>query len=464
MFSRIPLLTARTNRGSHHVHQANYPIQNQSVNANRQTRQFSSSATTPLHSSHPDAARLFESPPRVLSPERKERAEFANNFGADLAKRKKIRRAGPPPVPSGDYLNATKPIVTPIRPSVFQPPLLILDLNETLLVRETRSREGSRRPITRNYLSTFLQYLCGPAYEVAPPVVVPVAPKKKGGGNKPGKKGKKAAKVAPVAAEPVPEVSQEEGRRWRAVVYSSARRHNVYSMCKAIGLIPSTPTDSSVTPLTAGIGEDEPMLLLWSREMMGLSAAEYNEDVETVKDLESVWRVLQDGRWNLTNSVLLDDDQGKAVSANSISMRISSVADFDDFVISQAMQPYSRLAITKFQLPHNYVPAPPAAAEPSSPRRSRSRSLSLPPTALDGPAPEEYDDGVEDTALLVAIAQLETLRTKSNMAAYLRASRTMNKVPESLVKRGTKICKQLGIPVQREWDPDWWAKCQERRK
>ena len=246
-------------------------------------------------------------------------------------------RAGGRPVPSGAYLEATKALVKPIRPSVFEPPLLILDLNETLLVREQRSREGSRRPVVRNYLSTFLQYLCGPAYETAPPVVVPVVPKKKGGGNKKPKKGKKGAKLAP---ELVPELSKEEGRRWRAVVYSSARRYNVYSMCEAIGFIPPPDTsappaqsDSDVAPpapLTAGIGEAHPLLLLWSRERMGLTPAEFTADVETVKDLESVWKVLQDGRWNLATSVLLDDSQGKAVSFSNSIFRatIRSVADF----------------------------------------------------------------------------------------------------------------------------------------
>ena len=315
-------------RGSQQVQQSNYPIRNQPVNDVRNARQFHSSAINPLEPSVSNLARLFQAPIRPHTPEgAREPIQYANNFGADAAIRKKIPRVGPPPVPSGAYLDASQLSFKKITPSVFEPPLLILDLNNTLLVRETRSRAASRRPVVRNYLAAFLQYLCGPAYEIPRAKVAPVVPKTKGGAKK-AKKAKKGAKEAPVVVEPVPEVSQEAGRRWRAVVYSSAKRNNVYSMCEAIGLIPhnesSTPARQNPrmpnvdVPFTAGIGDSDPLLLLWSREMMGLTPAEFAQDVETVKDLESVWSVLQGGRWSASTSVLLDDESTKAVRRETL--------------------------------------------------------------------------------------------------------------------------------------------------
>lgn len=186
----------------------------------------------------------------------------------------KVAREGPTPVPSETYLAATRLPVFAVHPSVLDPPLLILDLNNTLLVREARTFEGSRRPVVRDYLSTFLQYLCG--------------------------------------REVGDEQGQEVGRRWKAVVYSSARLGNVSGMCRAIGLIPATRSSS---PAATPIGFGHPLLLLWSRERMGLTPAEFVGNVETVKDLESVWQALEQGRWGPERSILLDDEAGKAVRA-----------------------------------------------------------------------------------------------------------------------------------------------------
>lgn len=130
------------------------------------------------------------------------------------AKREKVQREGPPPVPSPQYLAGSEIKPRKIVISKHNPPLLILDLNNTLLVREARSRQGSRRPVVRNYLSTFLQYICGPF---------------KSDPSSPSEQGSRPDRFS---------------RRWKTIVYSSAKRENVYSMCEAIGLIPkevSTP-------------------------------------------------------------------------------------------------------------------------------------------------------------------------------------------------------------------------------
>lgn len=49
--------------------------------------------------------------------------------------------------------------------------------------------------------------------------------------------------------------------------------------------------------------------------MMGLTASEFSSDIETFKDLSKVWEQLDDGRWDATSSVLLDDDAGKCVGS-----------------------------------------------------------------------------------------------------------------------------------------------------
>lgn len=47
--------------------------------------------------------------------------------------------------------------------------------------------------------------------------------------------------------------------------------------------------------------------------MMGLTEIEFEQDIETVKDLGPVWELLEDFRWSQERSVLLDDEASKAV-------------------------------------------------------------------------------------------------------------------------------------------------------
>lgn len=55
----------------------------------------------------------------------------------------------------------------------------------------------------------------------------------------------------------------------------------------------------------------EPLNLVWSREKMNLSAREFTQNVETVKDLSQVWSSMP--QWDSKRSVLLDDEAMKAV-------------------------------------------------------------------------------------------------------------------------------------------------------
>lgn len=58
----------------------------------------------------------------------------------------------------------------------------------------------------------------------------------------------------------------------------------------------------------------DPLELVWTREDMGLSSHEFSSNVETVKDLDQVWKALG-GKWGSERSVLLDDEEEKVVSS-----------------------------------------------------------------------------------------------------------------------------------------------------
>ena len=64
------------------------------------------------------------------------------------------------------------------------------------------------------------------------------------------------------------------------------------------------------TPWVAQRGE--PLWMVFTREMMGLSAKDFAQNVETVKDLEPLWKALG-GKWGSERSILLDDEPFKAV-------------------------------------------------------------------------------------------------------------------------------------------------------
>lgn len=186
-------------------------------------------------------------------------------------RRKKQARDAPPPVPSAAYLATTQEAVSPAAADA-PPPLLILDLNNTLLMRKTRDAVGSKSPIARPYLSTFLQYACG--------------------------------KDATTGQ-----------RRWDAVVYSSARSHNVLSLLMATRLVPIERAKTVKRGDAWEAKEGEALRYVQTRENMGLTAKEYDADVETVKDLSKIWETLSGTGSERT--VLLDDEAGKAVSCSS---------------------------------------------------------------------------------------------------------------------------------------------------
>lgn len=188
-------------------------------------------------------------------------------------RQKSARETGAPPPPSDEYLASTLLPVSTFSPTDPRPesPLLILDLNNTLLCRRRRDANSSKRPIIRPYLSTFLQYVCGR--------------------------------------------DADGQRRWNVAVYSSAALHNVLSLLEAARLVSVTRAHEHDRE-RRGQGwdalDDEPLRLVWSREKMGLSAKEFELNVETVKDLDQISDALPG--FGSERTVLLDDEAGKAVS------------------------------------------------------------------------------------------------------------------------------------------------------
>jgi hypothetical protein len=95
---------------------------------------------------------------------------------------------------------------------------------------------------------------------------------------------------------------------FKVMIWSSARPENVEKMCTSL---------FSYVPEAKG-----QLLATWGRDKMGLSADDYNKRVQCYKRLEKVWNSIpiqqqhpfaaQGGKWDQTNTVLIDDSLEKA--------------------------------------------------------------------------------------------------------------------------------------------------------
>lgn len=79
------------------------------------------------------------------------------------------------------------------------------------------------------------------------------------------------------------------------MLWSSAQPHSVKYMSRAFG--------------TKNL---EKVSLIWDRTRFGLSKIDFNRKVVTIKDLDRVWKEF-DGKYDSTNTVLLDDSEAKTV-------------------------------------------------------------------------------------------------------------------------------------------------------
>ncbi|GAA5907258.1 uncharacterized protein JCM6883_006196 [Sporobolomyces salmoneus] len=348
------------------------------------------------------------------------------------------QRSTPVPVPSSAYLSASSIVLSSSQTSRERekkpPMLLILDLNHTLLCRSERNRSGSKVPLVRPYLSTFLEYIT---------------------------------------------LSSE----WiRPIVFSSARFQNVISLLIALNLIPPPPLPTTNGGFTQPpppteyyeCGEDDVLSLIWTRENMGLNSRDFRGDVETTKDLEGVWRALELG----TTSRGIPPTGEELERRRNLEGAKRTIL-LDDEVSKAAQQPYSLLPIKPFLLTRSdFPPIPPF--QPKSPT-----DLPPPPFAVELNHPHDHPLW-EDRTLLSVIYQLTEISRWGNISSSIRSGgldairKTVKEeleqkgtgeeeVSEEMVegemeRRGEELCKGLGIQVRKEWDKGWREGVLERKR
>lgn len=92
------------------------------------------------------------------------------------------------------------------------------------------------------------------------------------------------------------------------MLWSSAQNHSVKFMSKIFG------------------DKTNKLTLTWDRNSLGLSARDFNRKVVTIKDLNKVWHHFGEGKYDATNTILLDDSPLKT-----------------------ALQPYNAIHPTEFE-------------------------------------------------------------------------------------------------------------------
>ncbi|GAA5914885.1 hypothetical protein JCM5296_001701 [Sporobolomyces johnsonii] len=325
------------------------------------------------------------------------------------------QRSAPLPSPSAHYLAASLVPSTPLPPpaenAAYEPPLLMLDLNHTLLCRAQRNWSGSKLPLVRPYLATFLEYICSDLSSAGRPV----------------------------------EEEKRRKPRFLPIVFSSARQPNVLSLLTALSLVPPSrlPLPPTARTYTPSRKEGDVLDLVWTREMMGLNARDFTGDVETTKDLEGFGASSGSGSGNevgARRTILLDDEASKAA-----------------------------------QQPHNHLPIAPFLVSPSDfPRPAIFQNGDIVPQALEF-ATSSPAAAAQDAALVSTIYVLERLTRESHVAGAIRAGfvervkgdvgREIEReragevgegeVEDEMQRRGRKVCEELGIEVRREWDAGW---------
>ncbi len=208
----------------------------------------------------PDHEASENGPPttQIEKPKKKKKAKITKTQPSpvtlSLRPRRGDRQSAPPlkkPKPTSEYISQAN--VPPRKVGLPQELLLVLDLNGTLLHRSHSQRTFVLRPNG----DRFLKYLLA---------------------------------------------------KHTVMIWSSARPENVAQMCGRL------------------FKEDQRALLKaeWGRERLGLSAQQYNAKVQVYKQLTWVWacdaisvshpRYAEGGRWDQSNTVLIDDSTLKALA------------------------------------------------------------------------------------------------------------------------------------------------------
>ncbi|GAA5975998.1 hypothetical protein JCM5350_000278 [Sporobolomyces pararoseus] len=378
------------------------------------------------------------------------------------------QRSTPLPTPSPAYLEAASSS-TSSSSTNDEPPILVLDLNHTLLCRSERNRAGSKIPLVRPYLSTFLEYISSPPSTSS-------------------------------------STDSQRVQRFLPIVFSSARYRNVLSLLSALNLIPPEKLPPPYDPRQQQQQQQPPevkgpysevyvcnreeegdvLRLVWTRENMGLSDRDFRGDVETCKNLEGVWKALKLGQSPPSSQSIEGEEQVEEVEEVEMEKKRNLEGArrtilLDDEISKAAQQPYSLLPIKPFILTRKDFPILPSFQQkyPNEPPP--------PPFALELPHSDHPAWG--DKSLLKVVFELDWIREqwsrKGKNIAYEIKNGGFEKMREEvkkdleeeerggeevgekeieqeMEKRGEEICRKAGIQVRREWDKGWRERVLEK--
>ncbi|CED85217.1 TFIIF-interacting CTD phosphatase, including NLI-interacting factor (involved in RNA polymerase II regulation) [Phaffia rhodozyma] len=183
--------------------------------------------------------------------------------------------------------------------------------------------------------------------------------------------------------------------RWEVGVWSSAQPHSVTKMVEFLEL--------------QGGKDSRQLKLVWARDTFGLTPAEFNQKTETVKDLDVVYKYLDqetsaDGssvRYSNESTLLIDDSHTKTGCQpfNHI-----HVPDYDGRLSTQSARAFKRAS---------------AAAQPKKKKRKNKRTVTEASTD-DGEEEILDEDMAVDRTLLAVVGILERARGEESMVAWLR--------------------------------------------
>lgn len=390
---------------------------------------------------------------------------------------------------------------------VHEPIALVMDLNHTLLCRAKRNRQASKMPVVRPYLATFLTYICTP--RPSPSSTPKFAPIVYSSARAPNVLSMLAAlNLIPPARlaqlrfkhpyEPLP----EQGDVLRMVF---TREMMGLSERDYAGDVETVKDLGKVWERLGWAGSDDDNNRDGDGDVdLAAAAADEHEDLGDVGQAppppQKKPKLNRKAKARLATrrdtigakrTLLLDDEAGKA-----------------------AQQPYSHVPIAPFLLHPSEIPdhaavtlaaAPPpkptigggrrrSSREPSPPAQGGTTPPPLPPTTassssssydpsavaleVDSHHPPAHDQHLLSTiwilerlstepnlAYAIKHGALDRLREEAKLAVELRKSGPgegeeevaveEKEVEDEMAQNGKKVCEELGIPVSREWVPDW---------
>lgn len=383
-FNSLPYHPYRNSSGSSNFNStynsySNYPDQNPSASFNNQTSSFNNSGSNPIPSA--SRSRTYKSPsPIALTPRSSYLSEVSN----------------PSTLIPPKACSTSSTTISELEPNSSMP-LLILDLNGTLLHRKKASKQvqggkDSSRPDSRPFLKSFLRYCLGDG-EVE--------------GSDLSGKGKGKSKMGEEVGYPhgshfwsdkrkknegfEVESDNENGKlktdeerevadgkirqRWNVLIWSSAQPQNVDSMVRA--LLPDPYNNSQDQTLEENVelseedipqGQDREVncshqgpttssfLRVYARDTL-IRQAKFSTKCQSIKDLEIVWKALNTGdesevlaedRWLKENSSETNQDQEMKEDLSNSKFGSHNTILLDDSIDKTGMQPFNHLFLEEY--------------------------------------------------------------------------------------------------------------------